>query len=108
MPHRDAAVPEIRASPVSGFSWKNVPRRERAREASDVEVVQEPAMREAVEARRAGVLVGHGPADVVVAPDVRRPGRSARRALEAREREGHQGSAALGEAAPASTISWLL
>jgi len=26
MPHRDAAVPEIRESPVAGLSWNNAPR----------------------------------------------------------------------------------
>ena len=63
-------MPVTRASPVFGFSWNGTPAGERAREAPDVEVVEEPAVAVAVDAELGGVLVGERPPDVVVAAHV--------------------------------------
>ena len=73
---------------------------ERPGELARVEVGQEAAVQVAVLADRGRVLLGHGPADVVVAADVGDPARAGRRRRHVRERARHQRHAARRERAP--------
>ena len=101
-------MPEMRASPVAGSGWKTAPRANEPVERTGVELVQEAAVEEGVEADGTGVLVRHGPADVVVPADVRRPrrpaGEGSSRSSDAVASDARRSARALQR----TTMSWLL
>ena len=77
-PANEAQVPEMRQSPVFGFSWNGRPSPKTACETSSVEGIQELTMCVGVDAQVGRIFIRKSPADIVMDVDIIDPGTTRR------------------------------